>query len=109
MGTSIGTPVGVSSMEPGSVNTSPSTYSRRMRRHTMLMMFMVCLNNLPHYIDGKTVKDYDWRSGRKDCQIDWESEDLRKIFIGGLANTPTTENKLKEYLEKFGEVASVRV
>jgi len=60
----------------------------------------------PHEIDGKRVdpkraipKEMGKESGKMDAYMS-----VRKIFVGGIRDKPITEEDLKQYFSRFGEI-----
>ena len=64
-----------------------------------------CQNNRPHKIDGKVVE-----TKRATPREDAESQrggSVKRLFIGGLKYDGISDDDLKEYFGKFGNVVSV--
>ena len=60
----------------------------------------------PHEIDGKRVdpkraipKEMGKETGKMDAYMS-----VRKIFVGGIRDKPITEEDLKQYFSRFGEI-----
>jgi len=63
-----------------------------------------------NYADDQYAYNQEYPNGSNNTELDDsdDDEDLRKIFVGGLS-PDTTEDDLKQYFGKFGEVSSAVV